>query len=408
MRYRTAVLIDPNERSARALRDALELAEVEVVGQAGYGLDALATAFKREPDLVLVRVGEPFARPGQILQRLREAFPDKPVLAYSGAADPALVRRAMAAGATDWLQQPVTPESLGAKLREAARVVERRAVMRRHGGLGLEGGKVITVLGAQGGVGKTTIAVNLAVAIAAIEAAPVVLVDTDAQFGDVALALDLKGVPTTADVAPRLPELDAATLQEYLADSGYGVSVLPAPCRPGFSSSLTPQQLAGLVGLLRQKYDYVVLDTNGAFDETLAAAVRLSHPSVLVTVPDRTGLNSAGLALRSLRDLLGDQPGRMHLVLNRLGMRNGVPIEDAAMALGREPGSVVPESKLMTRALQRGCPVYAWQPASPAARAIHELALRLTDREDAAPPPSRRREAPLRGLVPRLGWGFAR
>jgi pilus assembly protein CpaE len=396
-------VIDPNTGSARAMEKALAAAAIDVTGVTGYGLDALARVFQANPDLALIRAGEPFARARQILQRLRDASPERAIIAYGHGISPALQAHALAAGASDWLDFPTPQPAFEARLAEVARVLERRIVLRRHGGMDLDGGTVITVLGAQGGVGKTTIAVNLAIALARIDAASVALVDTDTQFGDVALALDLRWERSTLDAAANLDSLDATSLQEYLADSGYGVSVLPAPRRPYFSSRLSPDDLTRTVALLRQKFDYVVLDTNGAFDEILTAAVRLSHPAVLVTVPDRPGLGSAALALRAMRDLLGGHPDRIHVVLNRLGMPGGVSFEDAASTLGVVPDSMVPNSALVTEAFRRGSPVCAWRPDTEAATAIRDLALRLAHHEGtASTPPPGAGHAALRRLVPRL------
>jgi len=135
----------------------------------------------------------------------------------------------------------------------------------------------------------------------------------------------------------------------------------------------------------------------------VAAAVTASHTAVGVTLPLRAGLNSAALALRALRDLMGDYPERMHVVLNRLGLKGGFSRDDAGRTLGYPVGSVIPESKLLPEALQMGIPVCAWRPKSAPAEAIRNLALQIAGHAAAPPsPPARRRSALLRVLAPRL------
>jgi pilus assembly protein CpaE len=177
--------VDPDRESTTEIQKMLSMLGFAVIGSTGYGVEAVALAHQMRPDLVLMRVEEPLVRPIQTLSRLNDGMPDLPIVVFSTEANIRLMRQAMVAGASDYLQEPLSPEEVEQSI---IRVLERkeREHLRREGRLEepVPQGTVITIFGATGGIGKTTIASNLAIALVTEAHQTVALVDMDTRFGD--------------------------------------------------------------------------------------------------------------------------------------------------------------------------------------------------------------------------------
>ena len=161
------LVIDPDRESAADLQRLLGTIGYSVVGQSGYGVEGFTLAFQLHPDIVLARVDEPSARPIQTLSRLSDSLPDLPIVAFTQTMSARLMRQCMIAGISDVLEDPLQAPDVEDAL---ARATERkeRANLRRKGELAppVPQGTIITVFGAKGGIGKTTVASNLAIALA--------------------------------------------------------------------------------------------------------------------------------------------------------------------------------------------------------------------------------------------------
>ena len=162
-------------------------------------------------------------------------------------------------------------------------------------------GTVITVFGAKGGIGKTTISTNLATTLAKMTGANVCLLDMDTRFGDVAIMMDVAVEASIADVARNIDEIDRDKIRDYLVKHHSGVSILPAPLHPTEWRNMTPQHIEKIVELLAQTHDYVVIDTPGTFNELIAATLELANLILLVTSMDIASIKDTALALEMLR-----------------------------------------------------------------------------------------------------------
>ena len=228
--------------------------QFNVCGESGFGTEAVTLALDLKPDLVLCAIAEPVARSLQTVNSLLNALPETPVIVYSSSRDIDLARQAMLAGARDFLIIPSTSEELTRSILSVLEAEERRR-MRASGqtsGWRPEG-SVITVFGAKGGVGKTTIAVNLAVALARETTQSVVLVDGDTGFGDVAGMLDVAPERDIMDLMRDLGKVSRETLAKYLVRHSSGLNVLTssftvAANAPGFDdpTALHPARDTGI------------------------------------------------------------------------------------------------------------------------------------------------------------------
>ncbi len=247
----TILVIDPDHEVALEIGRLVAQVGFHALGQTGMGIEALTAVRELAPSLVLIRIDEPFERALGTLARLRDSTPDRPIVGYSSRPHAAALRQAMRAGACDYLEAPGSADEIE---RTVTRAIERsaRQELRRRGELPLPValGTIITVFGAKGGIGKTTIATNLAISLARWAGQSVVLVDLDTRFGDVAIALDLPVEHSMADLARNLDGIDRRTLGEHLTRHDSGIWVLPAPSRPREWRDLHPEDVRNVIDVL--------------------------------------------------------------------------------------------------------------------------------------------------------------
>ena len=227
------IVVDPDIDARSDTAHMLEAADLSVVGESDYGIDAVTMANERPPDVFLVSMEEPVARAIQTIEMLVSAAPQAATIVVSSLADAGSVRSAMVAGARDYLIKPLKPEDVTRAVYGVLEQEERR----RQQADGEQSetvprGTIITIFGAKGGIGKTTVATNLATSLVRITNSNVCLVDMDTRFGDVAIMMDVAVEHSIADLGQRIDELDRESIKEALTAHHTGVSILPAPLHP--------------------------------------------------------------------------------------------------------------------------------------------------------------------------------
>ncbi|MBI5949806.1 MAG: response regulator [Chloroflexi bacterium] len=372
------IVIDPDRESSAEVQKTLTQIGFAVVASAGYGVEAFTLAHQLHPDVVLMRVEEPLVRPIQTLSRLNDWMPDLPIIVFSTEANIRLMRQSMVSGASDYLQQPLQADELETSI---LRVLERaeRESARRRGELEepVPQGTIITIFGAKGGIGKTTIASNLAVALATEAHQTVALVDMDTRFGDVAITMDIAVDRSIADLARNLDNVSRATLKDYLVQHDSGVRILPAPTRPSDWRNLGAQHIRDVVDILAQTHDFVILDTPGTFNEIVAAAIEVGTMILLVTTLDMASIKDTVLALEMLHERFGSDEERIKVVLNRAGIDTGVREKDVERTLDSALWWRIPQDNEVVKAAQLGRPIVMSRPGSKVSLEIREMARAL-------------------------------
>lgn len=372
------IVVDPERESSTEVQKMLGMLGFAVIASAGYGVEAFTLAYQLRPDIVLMRLEEPLVRPVQTLSRINDGMPDLPIIVYSTEANIRLMRQSMVSGASDYLQEPLTPEDLENSI---MRVLERkeREGMRRRGELAepVAQGTIITIFGAKGGIGKTTIASNLAVALATEAHQTVALVDMDTRFGDVAITMDIPVERSIADLARNLDNVDRNSLREYLVQHDSGVRILPAPTRPSDWRNLTAAHIRDVVDVLAQTHDFVILDTPGTFNEIVASAIEVGTMILLVTTLDMASIKDTVLALEMLHERYGNDDERIKVVLNRAGMDTGVREKDVERTLDCDLWWKIPQDNEVVKSAQLGKPIVLNRPNSKVSVEIREIARAL-------------------------------
>lgn len=372
------VTIDPDLGSRAETKRAAQLAHFTVVGEAGYGVEAVTVAKEHTPDIFLVSVEEPVALALQTIEQLANAAPGAPTIVYSSLSDAQSVRRAMIAGARDYIIKPLKPEDLGRAVYGVLEQEERKRL--RADGQSTEvsaRGTVVTIFGAKGGIGKTTISTNLAVTLAKMTGANVCLLDMDTRFGDVAIMMDVAVEASIADVARKIDEIDRDKIRDYLVKHHSGVSILPAPLHPTEWRNMTPQHIEKIVELLAQTHDYVVIDTPGTFNELIATTLELANLILLITSMDIASIKDTALALEMLR-AAGVSEDKVKLVINHSTAANSLREEDVSRVLEYEVFWRIPHDLSVSSSTQLGQPIVTAKPYARVSRSMIDLAHALT------------------------------
>lgn len=235
-------------------------------------------------------------------------------------------------------------------------------------------GRMITIFSAKGGAGKTTVATNLAVALADRGKRRVCLVDLDLAFGDVAIALQLFPPHTIADAIPLAESLDEPGLAGLLTPHSSGVSTLVAPLEPGAAEMITAPLVGDILRLLKGMFDYIVVDTPPAFTDHVLAAFDASDVLGLLATLDLPALKNLKLSLETL-DLLNYPRDKWRVILNRADARVGLNTREVEATLGVPITLQIPSSRAVPASINRGVPIMSDEPNHPVSKSIREFGL---------------------------------
>ena len=234
------------------------------------------------------------------------------------------------------------------------------------------GGQVVTVFSAKGGVGKTTVSTNLAVALADGGGRSVCLVDLDLAFGDVAITLQIFPTRTIADAVPMGANLDLPGLESLLTPYRDGVQVLVAPISPDAKDTITAALVSKVLELLRSRFDYIVVDSPPAFDDQVMQAFDASDLILLLTTPDIPALKNLKITLETLT-LLNYPRDQSLLLLNRSQPKVGITAEEVSTTLGIPIIAMIPSSADIPASVNRGEPIVLSAPRHPCSRGFAAL-----------------------------------
>jgi pilus assembly protein CpaE len=325
-------------------------------------------------------------------------------MSVQGEAD--YLRRSMLAGAREFLVKPFSSDELTASIRQvharerekigrmAAAPVGNRTPAADH-----EPGRVVAIFSPKGGVGRTTIAVNTAVAAALETGSNVVLVDGSFQFGDVGVLLNLN--PKNKSIADLIPELevggDSDFIDTFVITHSTGLKVLLAPPSPEMAELVTPTAIRRVLEALRAKSDLVVVDCAAAFSDSTLAILDVADVVLTVLTLEITSIKNMRLFLE-VAEQLGYPPDKMELVLNRADSALGIRVADVEHSIGRKVDhTVVSDGRSVVYALNRGVPFFVSNREAQVSQDVLRLARAILGASATAPVEARK-PAPKKSL----------
>lgn len=348
--------------------------EIEIVGQAGDAWEAISLAQSQNPDVVLMDINMPGMDGLAATEIICAEAPAAGIIIMSVQGEQEYLRRAMMAGAKDYLIKPFTGDELAQSVKQ---VYLRGQKQKNSAALNAKertAGKVITIFSTKGGVGKSVISANLAAALAARTGTRVVLLDADLQFGDGMLLLNVTPRATLAELAQNESQLAEEALGQYLTGCKENLDLLAAPLRPELAEKITPPILTKTVGLLRGLYDYVIIDTAPVFNEAMLAVLDAADEILVVSALDLPTVKNVKLCLEILASLKYDK-NKIKLVINRADSDGFIRLEDVEGSLGCRVAATLPsEGKVVVDSVNKGIPFVIGNPETRVAAAVFQLA----------------------------------
>jgi pilus assembly protein CpaE len=385
------LIVDDIAETRENIRKLLQFeSDVDVTGTARSGKEGIQLAQELDPDVVLMDINMPDIDGISATEVIRQKSPHIQVVILSVQSDQNYMRRAMLAGARDFLTKPPMGDELISAIRRAgemshverAKGAQQRIVATTASGTPismsnfapLAKGKIVTVYSPKGGTGCTTIAVNLAIALNN-EDTRTVLVDANLQFGDVAVFVNEQGKNTILELAPRVDELEPDVVEEILIKhEASGLRILAAPQRPEMAERVSADQFSKVLEFLQRMYSYVVVDTSSILTDVVLSTIDISDVVVLVTTQEIPAIKNARLFL-DLLQTMGINKERIVFAMNRYDKRIAITPERVSENLKHEISTTIPlDEKVVITAVNRGVPFMLDNKSQPVGRGIFSLA----------------------------------
>ncbi len=371
--------VDDSALVRRVIAQILQVQpDMELVAEAATGGDAIRLAAELQPDVVLMDLHLPDMDGIQATSQVSTQLKHGAVITVTAEETPAILAQVEAAGSRGVVLKPLGDgDELLRVMREVhAQQLERQlaAEIASAEGSAQRRGRCIAVVGAKGGVGKTTIAIGLALALQRHPDTQTILVDADFPFGDVNVQLDLPAERSILDLAGRSASLDSYLVGQAIRNHHTGVHVLARPPRPEEADIVTPDDVRASLGVLPGMYDFVVVDTAASYDEKTLAVLDTADAFVMVLTPHLGALQNAHHFL-DLAKVLGYPVDRMCFVLNRANALAGLTLDLIGEVVGTKEILRVPSGgAAVSEAINRGQPLSITRPESPFSRAVDSVA----------------------------------
>lgn len=359
------LVVDDNADLLQMIRMLLEERGGHEVILSAEGEDGLAKARANPPDLAIIDVMMPGMNGYEVCRQLRQnpATAQIPIIVLTARGQPVDRETALAAGADDYIAKPVSMAEL---LERVNRLLTSKITRRAAGG-------TIAALSLRGGVGVTTLAVNLAVTLARSSPNQVCLVDLSPSSGHDALQLGLRPDPNWSALALLTSRPGSATIRNYLLTHPSGVHLLASPFVPVVGGGLSPEMVLTVLVALRENFIYVVADLPAVLAEGVMAVLEHADTILLVTAADPSTLQTTVGTLQVLKPYAS----KVRLILNQTGPEPVPPVEALQRVLKHPISGIVPFDPSQARALAQGKPLALSAPDSPLARAVAHLAAEL-------------------------------
>ncbi len=393
-KYRILIVDDISETRENISKLLQFEDDIEVVGEFGSGREALEATKSLDPDVILMDINMPDMDGISATEMIRKASPVPQIVILSVQGDTTYMRRAMLAGARDYLTKPPVTEDLVAAIRRAGEMARiERAKLDEHanalrGALAAvaapkrKSGKVIVVYSPKGGTGVTTLAVNLGVVLQS-EETPTILVDANFQFGSIPLFLNETSKTTIVDLTSRADQLDAEFIHEVVSEhKEIGIAFLQAPLRIEQAEEITGEQYSAVLGALREQYDYVVVDAPRAVNDILLVSLDAADMILVVLTQDIPAIQNTRIVL-DLFNTLKVPRSKIQLVMNRYDKRISITPERVGESLKMPITVSIPlDDKIVLTSVNRGIPFMRYPTAEPICQTIQKMAATMVENLD--------------------------
>jgi Flp pilus assembly protein, ATPase CpaE len=387
MKRISVLIVDDISDTRESIRRLLQFEpHIEIIGEAANGSDALRLAKELKPNIVLLDVNMPEIDGLRTTELLTLRVPESAVIIMSVQGESGYIRRAMMAGAREYLVKPFSGSELASAIVNVSNIEKQKVEARSTHSAALStednacNGQIISFFSTKGGVGKTTLAVNLAAQLGRSGKWRVLLIDLNLQFGDVAVFLNMMPKKTIADLT-QAGWLQYSDIQSYLLTHNSGMEVLIAPSRPEYAEYVTPEHINKILNEVKSYFDFIICDNSSSFDGISLANLDVTDQIWLVVTPDIPALKNIKLSLEVLEGL--NHTDKIRLILNRTGNEIGIQLNDIEKSLGFPITHNIPsDGNSLVTALNKGIPFVQLYPTSKSAEGIRKMVASLTNTPD--------------------------
>lgn len=373
------LIVDDIASTRENLQKLLSFEEdVEVVGTAGDGKEGLEEAHRLHPDIVLTDVNMPVMDGIQFTERLTAELPSSPVIIMSVQGERDYLRRAMQAGAREYLIKPFSHDELIAAIRKVHQLEQKKSALapktpEAEAPRPAAAGNVIALMSGKGGVGKTLLATNLAVALANETNARVALLDLDLQFGDVGVMLALNHSRSVTDVVEAGEGLEAEMFNDILGTGPGNVRVMLAPISPELADLITADHVRVVLAELRKSFDYVVVDTSTHLSEFNLEVIEMAQRILVITTLTIPAIKNAKLGLKVLESINVDA-NNVLLIVNQSDGHSDFNRDSIEQNLRHPVAAQLPyDTKVVGESVTRGQPFVTLHPDAQISRAVRDI-----------------------------------
>jgi pilus assembly protein CpaE len=378
------LIVDDIAETRENIRRLLQFErDMEVVGGARTGKEAISLARETQPHVVIMDINMPDMDGITATEAVLKELPSTQIVILSVQSEPDYMRRAMLAGARDFLPKPPSADELVSTIRKVGqRALTQAVIIPTAQGSGgsvsispahAVHGKVIVVYSPRGGVGRTMVSTNLALSLQT-EDTPTVIVDAALQFGDVSACLNLQTRNSLLDLVEQVGELDTDLVDRIAVHHASGLKVIAAPARPEQAEAVQGAQISKVIRFLATVFQYVVVDTSAALNESTIGAIDASDIVVLVGAPDLPTIKNLRMFF-DLGEALNLTPQKIVLIMNRMDKRFGISAEKVADLLKQPILAQIPlDDRVVPLSTNNGEPFILQDRTRPVARSILEMA----------------------------------
>ncbi len=339
------------------------------------------------PDVAILSSDSNEERSIELIRQIHNACPNCGIVVISSSKDGQFILQAVRAGAREFVETPVEIQELVSAL---SRVSSNGNIPGRS-----KTGSIIAVAGASGGVGTTSIAVNLACSLAALPGKTVALIDLDLSLGDADVFLDAIPEYTLLDVAQNVSRLDLSLLKKSLTKHESGVYLLPRPVQLHDIETISPEDFNRVIKLLQASFSHLVIDLSKSYQSLDITALKAADHILLLTQLDLPCLRNVVRLIMSLEAFEGITE-KIKIVVNRYGLENGeISLKKAEQHIGREIYAQIPNNyAIVSECRNNGIPLIQTAPKAAITHSIHDLARRLvaSEQESGATEDSEKKE----------------
>jgi len=374
------VIADDVSETRMNIRKLLSFAQnIEVIGEASNGEEAINLVKESKPDVILMDINMPVKDGIRATEEITVLAPDTNVIMISVQGEQEYLKKAMAAGARDFIVKPFDGDELIETVQRVNGISRKRKESKFTQAIPEEiHSKVISVFSTKGGVGKTTIATNLAVSLARLTRKKVALVDLDLQFGDVAVMLNVSLRSTISDLIKEFNLLEESNIEDYMVTHFSGIKVLSAPPKPEYAEYITPAHITKIIECLKSKFHYVVIDTSNIFNEVVLTSLDLSDQVLYVSTLDLPTIKNIKSGL-DIMESLHYSNSKIRIVLNKASEQFGIKYKDFEDTLKYPIWSYIPEdSQTVITSANKGFPFVITRAETKVAKSIMSMAKEIS------------------------------